>query len=153
MFDVKLVDIAALPSVTFGARRELPAVQGVYFVSADASVLYIGKAKNLNQRWAGHHRITELAAMPGVTISWLRFDGDEDLLSQIETACIEYFNPALNWTGVVYSGRIKRSMNFPPRMYARLEALALRDERSVNELITSILREYLRTNDPNGEEA
>lgn len=45
----------------------------------------------------------------------------------------------------------KRSMSFPPRMYARLEAMAIRDERNVNELITSILREYLRTNDPEGE--
>lgn len=38
----------------------------------------------------------------------------------------------------------KRSMSFPPGLYARLEEIALRDERNVNELIVSMLRESVR---------
>lgn len=38
----------------------------------------------------------------------------------------------------------KRSMTFPPSLYARLEEIALREERNVNELIVSVLRDRIR---------
>lgn len=38
----------------------------------------------------------------------------------------------------------KRSMSFPPGLYARLEEIALREERNVNDLIVSVLREFVR---------
>jgi predicted HicB family RNase H-like nuclease len=36
----------------------------------------------------------------------------------------------------------KRTVSFPPSLYERLEAAAAREERTVNDLIVSVLREY-----------
>jgi metal-responsive CopG/Arc/MetJ family transcriptional regulator len=38
----------------------------------------------------------------------------------------------------------KRSVSFPPSLYERLEAIALSEERNVNELIVSVLRDFVR---------
>lgn len=38
----------------------------------------------------------------------------------------------------------KRSVSFPPSLYERLEAIALREERNVNELIVAVLRDFVR---------
>lgn len=38
----------------------------------------------------------------------------------------------------------KRTVSFPPSLYARLEEIALHEERNVNELIVSVLREFVR---------
>ena len=39
----------------------------------------------------------------------------------------------------------KRSVSFPPSLYERLEAIALREERNVNDLIVSVLREFVKS--------
>jgi hypothetical protein len=38
----------------------------------------------------------------------------------------------------------KRSMSFPVGLYTRLEEIALREERNVNELVVSVLRGFVR---------
>lgn len=38
----------------------------------------------------------------------------------------------------------KRSVSFPPSLYKRIEEIALRDERNVNELIVAVLRDFVR---------
>ncbi len=38
----------------------------------------------------------------------------------------------------------KRTVSFPPSLYDRLEEIALREERNVNELIVEVLREFVR---------
>jgi metal-responsive CopG/Arc/MetJ family transcriptional regulator len=38
----------------------------------------------------------------------------------------------------------KRSVSFPPSLYERLEGIALREERNVNELIVAVLRDFVR---------
>jgi len=38
----------------------------------------------------------------------------------------------------------KRSVSFPPSLYEHLEATAIREERNVNELIVSVLREFVK---------
>jgi len=37
----------------------------------------------------------------------------------------------------------KRTVSFPPNLYARLERTALKEERNVNELIVDVLRDEL----------
>lgn len=102
MFDPSSLSLAALPSVPLSSYRLLPACQGIYFVASNGDVLYIGKAKSLFTRWQSHHRLTDLEQRPGVTISWLQFDGDDALLHEIERACIEYFDPVLNGRVILY---------------------------------------------------
>src|SRR6266496_2962200 len=97
MFDPAQIELSDLPSVFFEARRNLPECQGIYFaVATDDTVLYIGKAKNINRRWLGHHRKSDVAEWEDVSIFWLQIDENTGLLDEIEQACIEYFNPILN---------------------------------------------------------
>lgn len=143
MFDPSSVTPAALPSVPLDSRRDLPACQGIYFVlSSGGNVLYIGMAKNILSRWRGHPRLTELKQQPGVTISWLHFDGDKGLLYEIERACIEYFNPVLNWSPVE-CGLHVRTVGFPPDLYARIVEIATREDRDTTAQIIRMLRESL----------
>ena len=44
----------------------------------------------------------------------------------------------------------KRSVTFPAGLYARLEKIALRDERTVNDLIVTALRELVKKEDAPG---
>ena len=46
----------------------------------------------------------------------------------------------------------KRSVSFPPSLYERLEAIAIREERNVNELIVAVLRDFVKrdTEKPSG---
>jgi hypothetical protein len=46
-----------LPSKPVAKLKELPQEAGVYYITAIWVVLYVGKAKNLRNRWkAAHHR-------------------------------------------------------------------------------------------------
>lgn len=46
-----------LPYVEFLKKDQLPETAGIYFaVDKDYKVWYIGKARNLKNRWFGHHR-------------------------------------------------------------------------------------------------
>lgn len=47
----------------------------------------------------------------------------------------------------------KRSFSFPAGVYARLEAIAKRDERTVNDLIVTMAREFLKKEDSAGNRA
>lgn len=90
--------IDALPALNLCERKRLPECAAIYFVrSDDGTVLYIGRARNLRQRWAQHHRTAQLMTYPGVSLAWLSVD-DPALLDEIERACIAYFSPLLNGT-------------------------------------------------------
>lgn len=109
----------ALPSLPLAQRAALPDAPAIYFALAeDGAVLYIGKARRLVARWKStmHHRYTELAALPSVRLAWLVVS-DESLLSGIEQACIEYFNPPLNST-------LRPRLDAPPVLRVREQAIA-----------------------------
>lgn len=44
----------------------------------------------------------------------------------------------------------KRTVSFPQGLYAKLEEIAIREERNVNDLIVSVLREFVRKDDERG---
>ena len=54
------VDPFTLPSLPLANRSELPNCPAIYFVLNGDAVLYIGRANNLYQRWAAHHRWNQL---------------------------------------------------------------------------------------------
>jgi len=143
MFDPTELTLAALPSVAFEARRDLPTVQGIYFASVPGTMLYIGKAKNINQRWLGHHRKADVAAWKGVTLSWLAFDGSAELLDEIERACIEYFNPVLNGGSAVH-GPIGLMVRLPADLHAEVVGISkgstTRPATSLNSAVVFLLR-------------
>ena len=45
----------------------------------------------------------------------------------------------------------KRSVSFPPSLYERLEATAMKEERNVNELIVAVLRDFLARRQPEAQ--
>lgn len=152
MFDATQIELSALPSVTLDQRRDLPACQGIYFVMDGARVLYVGKAGNIGSRWRNHHRLYALRQLPGISIAWLQFDGDEQLLTQIEDACIVYFDPPMNWSAV--QGRqVVRTVSFPAGLYQRLEEAAQREERPVSELVLEAVRKLLKEKESGNSEA
>lgn len=54
-----------LSRIPFREYRNLPQASAVYFVVADATIVYVGQSDNLRNRWSAHHlrkQFAELAA-------------------------------------------------------------------------------------------
>lgn len=87
-----------LPSLPIKWKSALPKCSGIYFaIDAEGKVQYIGRSKNINQRWAssGHHRYERLVLVAGIRIAWMEIC-ESSLLPEIESALIEWFCPPLN---------------------------------------------------------
>jgi DNA-binding Xre family transcriptional regulator len=94
---IEQINPFSLPSVRLEDKNKLPKDAGIYFVIANAEILYIGKSINLQQRWLSHHRTNQLQSYGEVIIAWFTFMGQENKdLDELEEKCIEYFNPSLN---------------------------------------------------------
>jgi hypothetical protein len=90
------IDVTGLPCLSIEERNNLPQCPAVYLVLECESVIYIGRAKNLLQRWRGHHRLYELQQLSSsIRIAWLQCS-DATLLSAIESALITQWKPRLN---------------------------------------------------------
>jgi excinuclease UvrABC nuclease subunit len=86
------VNLAELPSVAFEQRQALPECSAVYFLlSTDGEVVYIGRTRNLSNRFTRHHRRTQFESLK---IAWLRVSVDE--LKDVEQSAIALFRPRLN---------------------------------------------------------
>lgn len=137
-----LVDPLELPSVPLSAKAQLPDCPAIYFVMDGQTVLYIGKAVKLSQRWAGHHRfkqVQETASCP--SIAWMEVS-DHNLLGEVERTLIEHFQPRLNRSKVPYSKRT--TVSFEDEHYAILERWADKEVRSVGNLVQAIVVSVLR---------
>lgn len=95
MLNPSTINPLTLPSLPLTNRRQLPNCPAIYFVMESDRVLYIGRAANLMQRWTSHHRTAQLESFSGVKIAWIECS-DSGLLTDIESALIEYFDPLLN---------------------------------------------------------
>jgi hypothetical protein len=96
--------LTLLPRLPLTQLKELPRISAIYFALAGTGeVLYIGKAKNLFQRWQVHHRKKQLGSFEGAFLAWLEVT-DTSLLEQIEKALIESFAPRLNVQRVLGEG-------------------------------------------------
>ncbi|MBD2593739.1 excinuclease ABC subunit C [Nostoc spongiaeforme FACHB-130] len=54
--------ILKLPNIALRSRELLPEQPGIYYVVDESNVIwYVGKAKNLHNRWLGdnHHRLDQ----------------------------------------------------------------------------------------------
>lgn len=90
------LDVSALPSVCLTHRAGLPTTAAIYFaIDSLGQIQYIGQSVNLRQRWANHHRQSQLDAIGNINIAWLEIS-DPSLLQEIEEALIEHFDPPFN---------------------------------------------------------
>lgn len=92
-----------LPSIAINSRENLPEKSGIYYVVDEKYVIwYIGKAKNLRNRWVGdsHHRIYQLQKQRKKQFTIHYELVSESMLDTIEVQRIEHYNPQLNGTRV-----------------------------------------------------
>jgi hypothetical protein len=90
-----------LPNCKFSYRDKLSECSGIYFAIARDTVLYVGQAKNLRNRWQNHHRshqLEEVHKKYEVKLFWL--ECPEDQLNALESEYIDYYCPTLNQTKV-----------------------------------------------------
>lgn len=90
-----------LPSKSIKELKELPQEAGVYYITVVWIVLYVGKAKNLRNRWrTAHHRYQQFSLLH----PFGRLHYKILAISQIdsyEKVEISKFCPAWNWTNRV----------------------------------------------------
>ena len=105
-----LEEILNLPNVHFIDRALLPNESGIYFVIFEVQnqrIAYVGKAKNIQKRWAGHHREPELWMLTSlgipVDIAWVKLE--EKYLDEAEKFLIAVFRPPLNDIHTLESNR------------------------------------------------
>ncbi len=95
--------ILTLPKVFLQAKQILPDYSGIYYVlDENNNVWYIGKAKNIRQRWQGkaHHRIYQLEAQKRKHFTIYYEQVSETQLDNIEKQRIEKYHPHLNASSV-----------------------------------------------------
>ena len=99
-----LFDLNELPSVDLLEKDRLPATAGIYFaVDCHNRLLYVGKAQNLNNRWANHHRYHQLEQLNkknSIKLKWYGCKNDEETLTKLEKYFIDTYYPELNQTKV-----------------------------------------------------
>lgn len=91
--------LAKLPCVRTSDVRALPAIPAVYIAARhDGRILYVGKTRNLAQRWQNHHRAAQLITAD-TYILWIAVDPamPDRGLSIVERHCIRFFQPELNY--------------------------------------------------------
>jgi DNA-binding XRE family transcriptional regulator len=131
MIDTKSVNVSKLPSLPIEWRKAFPVCPGIYFViDSGEEVLYVGRAKNIQARWGGHHKLKELALLSGVRLAWLEIT-DLKLLDGIEKALIEWFKPPLNGRSSFREGRFLRQ----GKLYERLRERAGLTQREIGEVL------------------
>lgn len=90
-----LVDVMSLPSVLIPKKMRLPNISAVYFVIDSGGIVhYVGRALTLKQRWANHHRISDIEAIDGARLAWMEVDPDR--LDDVEARFIAALRPPLN---------------------------------------------------------
>jgi excinuclease UvrABC nuclease subunit len=136
------IDISALPSLPLANRSGLPTCPAVYFALEGDRVLYIGRSRNLQQRWAIHHRYKQLQAISNVRIAWLECS-DPSLLTEIEMALIRQFLPPLNGSAVT-SPQI--TMFLDERLKEKFKRVCSIKGTTMTEEITRFIEESVNEN-------
>jgi hypothetical protein len=94
MINPSSLDLTTLPSLCLSRRAELPETPAIYFAIDSLGVVqYIGQSTNLRNRWLNHHCQGYVAN--GGRITYLEVS-EVTLLSGIEKALIQWFQPPLN---------------------------------------------------------
>ena len=149
MIDPTTITPTALPAVALDERSDLPTHAAIYFVLAGDTVLYIGQAGSLLQRWAAHHRLLQQFNEYGnCRIAWVHVD-DPSLLDDLEAACKAHFQPVLNGQRVpggtrpVGAGQTWIEARIVLEDRARLNAWAKRYGTSVSFIVRRLIEEAL----------
>ena len=89
-----------MPHVSLKNLKKLPSEPGVYYAVKGAKILYIGKARNLRQRWCAtgsrkHHQLEKLRSIGGVRLHY-RVRRSDTAAKRREAHDIKRYLPPLN---------------------------------------------------------
>jgi excinuclease UvrABC nuclease subunit len=149
--DPAQIDLTALPSLSLAQRQTLPRCAALYFVvEPDNTIVYIGRAVSLQQRWKSHRCVHLYAGQPQMRLVWLAVS-DPTLLPGIETACIAFFEPRDNHPrfkpSTVRPHYVLQTVRFPDELLDILRARAQEGDRSLNAEILRTVRQALASHD------
>lgn len=82
------------PKIAISEIQELPSISGIYFVIRDTQVIYIGKSRNIKQRWCKYPHHIEQKTVEGDFITFIGVHISD--LNLAEQLLIEYYEPILN---------------------------------------------------------
>ncbi|BAZ71315.1 XRE family transcriptional regulator (plasmid) [Fischerella sp. NIES-4106] len=148
------IDLKALPWLPLDEKTAFPQKPAIYFaIDSLGNIQYIGRTKNVRSRWGNHHKYEQLSTIGNIKIAYLFVDLPE-LLPQIETALIEYFDPPLNaikpsLVPKKFKTKIRnrkvRVFRLDEIVIDGLNELARRKNSSANRLLENTLFELLKT--------
>jgi len=99
MINPSELNLSTLPWLPLEAKSAFPSQPAIYFaIDAQNTIQYIGRSVNPKIRWSGHHKHSELQEIGSIRIAYLFVDLPE-LLPEIESALIDWFDPLLNVAG------------------------------------------------------
>jgi len=136
---MQLTDInpLTLPSLPLAQRRSLPSCPAIYFVLEGCSLCQC-KANNLLQRWAMHHRYSQLKSMENVRLEWFGCS-HASLLPEIEQALIEWFNPPMNGLAVA-TDKARVSTYIDYELKEQAEKAAQLERRSLSNYLEQLIK-------------
>ncbi|MFM6182444.1 MAG: GIY-YIG nuclease family protein [Dolichospermum sp.] len=92
---MEINDIFSLKDqISYSDKNSLPPESGVYFVADNATIHYIGQAKNIRNRIKGHHLSRYFRNIEKARIIWICLP--QELLNIHEHSFIKHFLPSLN---------------------------------------------------------
>lgn len=129
-----------LESVSLLHRSQLPEIPAIYLVYQGERLLYIGRTKNLKQRWLTHHRYKQFAQLEDVRVAW--FPCKEEV-PEVEATLIELLEPELN--GLDIGDRLQLNLRFDKYkdLYESIKAEAKQQNISVNQFVVDALKKTL----------
>lgn len=142
--EFEVENILNLNKVRYQDKHLLPQAACIYFVVAQTSILYIGKAENLNKRWIAHHKHLAISVISDVCIYYLQVAPSN--LSDYEGQLIRKFKPLLNEKipqdpqkksdpPKKENLNIGKSIRFPNQLRLMLESIAKERGISFSEVV------------------
>ncbi|BAZ18606.1 XRE family transcriptional regulator (plasmid) [Calothrix sp. NIES-4071] len=96
MIDAEKINLSSLPWLPLDEKLAFPRNPAIYFaIDSQGVIQYIGRSIDPKNRWVSHHKYEELKAIGDIKIVYLFVDSS-DLLPELESTMISWFNPPLN---------------------------------------------------------
>lgn len=138
------LDLSKLPWLPLEEKAAFPRKAAIYFaIDSLGKVLYIGRSVNVHQRWEKHHKYDELSKINNVRISYLFFD-DVELLPEVESVLMDWFDPPLNRVRTVRgNGHKKLNAVVQDEVIEALDKLAKEEQRTRSQMADILLQEAI----------
>lgn len=129
-----------LESVSLLHKSQLPEIPAIYLVYQGEKLLYIGRTKNLKQRWLTHHRQKQFTQLEDARIAW--FPCTEDA-PEVETTLIELLEPELNGQDIGDRLQLNLRLDKHKDLYEAIKAEAKEQNISINQFVVNALKRTL----------